>query len=180
MNFTITSVYQCADVEEFQRVVGLTVQKGKMLISKITFFFLGALFFITGCSMALGEGGSAWAVGGIVAGVVLCIPGVFHYKYLAASAWRRWKRNNGGRPITYTFDSEGMVERMEGNTYRNRYTEIYACFETEGYFFLFLSKREGYILKKADFTEGKPEKFKAALEKWCGGRIKVYPVAGRR
>ena len=39
MKFTITSVYQREDVEEFQRVVGLTVQKGRMLISKITFFF---------------------------------------------------------------------------------------------------------------------------------------------
>ena len=180
MKFTITSVYQREDVEEFQRVVGLTVQKGRMLISKITFFFLGALFFVTGCSMALTGGNSAWAVGGIVAGIVLCIPGVFHYKYLARTAWGRWKRNNGGRPITYTFDTEGMVERMEGNTFRNRYSDVYACFETAGYFFLFMSKREGYILKKTDFKEGRPEQFKTALEKWCAGRITVYQVADRR
>ena len=180
MNFTITSVYQREDVEEFQRVVGLTVQKGRMLISKVTFFFLAALFLVTGCSMALTGGSSAWAIGGIVAGVVLCIPGVFHYKYLASSAWRRWKRGSGGRSITYTFDSGGMVEHMEGNTFRNRYSEVYACFETSGYFFLFMSKREGYILKKADFKEGRPEQFKAALEKWCAGRIQVYTVADRR
>ena len=63
MKFVVQSVYQKEDVVEFQRVVGLTVQKGKNLISRITFFFLGALFLVTGCSMAVSGSGGAWAVG---------------------------------------------------------------------------------------------------------------------
>ena len=177
MKFVVQSVYQKEDVVEFQRVVGLTVQKGKNLISRITFFFLGALFLVTGCSMAVSGSGGAWAVGGIIAGIVLCIPGVYHHKYLAWSTWRRWKRTNGEKQISYTFDGDGIEERMEGNTFRTRYHEVYACFENTKYFVLFLSKREGYIMKKSDFVEGKPEKFKDALEKWCSGRIQVYPVS---
>lgn len=177
MKFVIKSVYQKEDVVEFQRVVGLTVQKGKNLISRITFFFLGALFLIAGCSVAVQGGGGAWAIGGIVAGIVLFIPGVYFHKYLAWSTWRRWNRSNGGKEISYTFDDEGIEERMVGNTFRTRYNEVYACFENAKYFFLFLSKREGYIMKKSDFVEGRPEKFKAALEKWCAGRIQVYPVS---
>ena len=180
MKFVIQSVYQREDVEAFQWVVAHTVQRGKNLISQVTFFFLGALFFVTGCSLAVSGSGSAWAVGGIVAGVVLCAPGVFHHRIMARSTWRRWRRANGDRPIRYTFDEDGVVEEMEGNHFRTRYGEVYACFENTRYFFLFLSRREGYILKKADFMEGRPEKFRETLEKWCGGRIQVYPVSDPR
>ena len=180
MKFVVKSVYQKQDVVEFQRVVGNTVQRTKNLLSRVTFFFLGALFLVTGCSLAVNGSGTAWALGGIVAGIVLCIPGVYYHKYLAVSTWRRWQRANGNKEISYSFDEDGVVESMVGNTYRTRYNEVYACFENSGYFFLFLSKREGYILKKSDFVEGRPEKFKAALEKWCGGRIQVYPVSDPR
>lgn len=180
MKFVVKSVYQHNDVVEFQRVVGLTVQRTKNLLSRVTFFFLGALFLVTGCSMAVTGGSFTWAIGGIVAGFVLCIPGFYHHKYLAWTTWRRWQRSNGGKEISYSFDEDGVVESMVGNTFRTRYDEVYACFENKDYFFLFLSKREGYILKKSDFVEGRPEKFKAALEKWCGGRIQVYPVSDPR
>ena len=180
MTFTIKSSYQKEDMVEFQRVIGLTVQRVRALLPRIMFFFLGALFFITGCSMAVKGSGNVWAFGGIIAGVVLCIPGLFHHKFLAGSAWRRWKRRSGDKAITFTFDSEGVLEEMEGNSYRTRYSEVYACVENRAYFFLFFSKREGYILKKSDFLEGRPEKFPAALENWCNGHIKVYPVSDPR
>ncbi|MCC8122677.1 MAG: YcxB family protein [Oscillospiraceae bacterium] len=178
MKFEVRTKFAKEDIGEFQRVSLQTIQKKKMMLIKIIYSVLAILFLFGSVWVAVERQDFRWFVGGVVAAAILFFAGYYQSRPSPGRAWRKWKRATSNMEMLYQFDEENFIERMGANSYyKNKYTDIYACFENKLNFFVFVSKEEGYMIKKSDFVLGKAKDFKAFIEKQCNGRIKVYAVS---
>ena len=178
MKFEVKSQFVQKDVYEFQRVAAKTVLRGKTRASKTVFFIFAALFLLFGAYIGITNNEMTTAIGGLIAAVIICIPALVYDRFISWSSWMRWRRANGRAEMIYAFSAESFTEQVgDRPPFTNKYSDLYACFENKNYFFLFFSKREGYMLKKSDFVQGEPAKFRKFVEKQSDGRIQFYTVS---
>ncbi len=64
----------------------------------------------------------------------------------------------------YRFDDEGFQLRYQGQKKLHKYPDVVQAVETEGYYFLYLSRNMAYILPKVDFAQGAATAFAAFLQ----------------
>ena len=64
----------------------------------------------------------------------------------------------------YRFDAEGFQLRYQGEKKLHKYSDVVQVMETQGFYFLYLSRNMAYILPKADFAQGQAQAFAAFLQ----------------
>ena len=117
----------------------------------------------------------------VVVGAAMLWPGITYYDYLARKSWKIWNRVQGkGKPQLYTFDESTVTEGEGEQKITAPYSEVYAAYESEDHFFLFMSKRDGYIMKKSDFIQGDPAQFAAFLREKTGRDVRKVTLANIR
>ena len=79
-----------------------------------------------------------------------------------------------------TVDESTVTEGEGEQKITAPYSEVYAAYESEDHFFLFMSKRDGYIMKKSDFIQGDPAQFAAFLREKTGRDVRKVTLANIR
>lgn len=87
-------------------------------------------------------------------------------------AWLVYRgRNRGVEEMRFCFEEAGMrvVDAVAEGVIR--YDGFVKLLENRGYYFLFIEKRAAYVLPKADFVQGDPQKLGAFLEEKTGKEV---------
>lgn len=177
--YQVKTVYQKEDIKAFHKLVGGYVNKGRMKLSRYSLIIVGAAMIVIGLTSVVSS--PLLCLVCVVIGAAMLWPGITFYDYLTRKTWKMWNRvQGGGRPQVYTFDENTVTEGEGGEKITAPYSEVYAAYESEDHFFLFMSKRDGYIMKKSDFVEGDPAQFAAFLREKTGRDVQKVTLQNIR
>ena len=110
----------------------------------------------------------------IMTGITLMVLGVFGDRINRWNAWRLARRSR--RETTLLFDDSRFQLEREGQATPYGYDSLYAVYQIPGSFVVFLSAKEGYLLRHSDFLEGSPLEFTDFLEKRQKKRVEILEL----
>ncbi len=160
MEYQVRTVYTEETVEALVAVD--RVRRKRPLWARIVVWLAGALFIFVG--------GGALVVQAAVQ--FLLRPRKRQDHTTAQGIWKSYKDKEV--ETIFRFAPEGYWYRTPVSECSYDYSTL-SDFWTDGaYYFLFLGagRRDAYVLKYTDFTQGDPASFAAALEKWTGKEVR--------
>ena len=171
MKFQATASRDRQGVQTLSRITANTTLQMQNLLPRC--LFLGG-----GAAIALLKGVLVWRgellsyeTFCIVTGVTLMLLGAFGERINAWNAWRLARRQSG--EVTLIFEEERFCLRREGKTEPHPYDSLHAVFQTQDAFAVYLSAKEGYLLRHSDFTEGDPRLLADFLEKYWHDHVEL-------
>ena len=177
--YQVKTLYQKEDIKAFHKLVGGYVSKTRLMVSRYSLIIVGAAMIVIGLTSVVSA--PLLCLVCVVVGAAMLWPGIAYYDYLARKSWKIWNRVQGkGKPQLYTFDESTVTEGEGEQKITAPYSEVYAAYESEDHFFLFMSRRDGYIMKKSDFVEGDPAQFAAFLQEKTGRSVQKVTLQNIR
>ena len=188
MEYQVRTVYTEETVEALVAVD--RVRRKRPLWARIVVWLAGALFIFVGGGALVVQAavqfrailyrtGGRWDVGTLImtafmigAGLTLLRPRKRQDHITAQGIWKSYKDKEV--ETIFRFAPEGYWYRTPVSECSYDYSTL-SDFWTDGaYYFLFLGagRRDAYVLKYTDFTQGDPASFAAALEKWTGKEVR--------
>lgn len=169
MKFQATAARDRQGIQTLSRITANTTLQMQNLLPRC--LFLGG-----GAAIALLRGVLVWSgellsyeTFCIVTGVTLMLLGAFGERINAWNAWRLARRKP--ETVTLVFEEERLFLQRGDQTEPHPYDSLHAVFQTQDAFAVYLSAKEGYLLRRADFTGGDPRLLASFLEKHWRGHV---------
>lgn len=159
-------VKAAADRQGIQTLAGVTARttlQMQNLIPRILFLGGGlAVVVFKGAMPWLGKP-DAYQIFCTVTGVTLVALGLFGDRINRWNAWRLAQRAK--EEVCFLFEDARFLVERQGQATPRSYEGLYAVYELPEAFALFLTAKEGYLLRHSDFQEGNPLLFLEFLKK---------------
>lgn len=149
---------------DFHHVVAQATRRGRVIGQRIFYGIFGFLGIASGCTLlfiATDRTEYSVAALGLIFGIYFAIRCLFYYQYLGFFTGRMMTKEID--EVIYTFDEEKVVIDNALEHCEHPYHVFFGVYESKRIFVLMVTKRIGYIIAKADFTQEELERFRALL-----------------
>lgn len=171
MKFLVRMTYEKEDYDAFARLSAKVLARGRTIATRLFCILVAAVCVCMAAYITLEGGGRsssfAWVMA--VGAVIFLSMAAFLPLY---QAWMLRRRQPAEvKETVYTFKERTFSVESGAGEHEYAYASLVQVYESEGYFFLMMSKKSALVLPKRSFVSGTPKGMREFLEQKTDGKV---------